>query len=73
MHRVRILHITAQEAIDLKNQLLQSGLQLDQDFTWAYHQATYDNDGYTAVNPRQVTFDFAKAPMATFYQLKWTR
>jgi len=60
-------------AIDLKNQLLAAGLIIDQDFIWEYRQATYDNDGYNAVTPKQATFEFQDPSMATFYQLKWLR
>jgi len=73
MHRVRILHISPGDAIDLKNQLIRDGLVIDHDFTWAYRQASYDNDGFTTVDPKQVTFDFIEASLATFYQLKWIR
>jgi len=60
-------------AIDLKDQLLASGLIINRDFTWEYRQATYNNDGYTAVDPKQVIFSFFEPSLATFYQLKWSR
>lgn len=71
MHRVVIEHISPVRAIELKNQLLAAGLRIDQDFIWEYRQATYDNDGYSAVTPKSVTFKFNDAPLATFYKLKW--
>lgn len=70
-HKVIIKHINATEAVERKNQLLTDGLIIDQDFVWEYSPAAYDNDGFTAVTPRQVTFKFATASMATFYKLKW--
>ena len=73
MHTVRIEHIAPMAAVGLKNQLTASGLVIDQDFTWRYTQARYDNDGYSAVTPKQVTFEFRDPAMATFYQLKWLR
>jgi hypothetical protein len=73
MHRVRIDHLSPNEAIELKNQLLAAGLIIDKDFVWEYRQATYDNDGFTPVGPKQVTFSFFEPSMATFYQLKWSR
>jgi hypothetical protein len=60
-------------AIELKNQLLSAGLIIDKDFVWEYRQATYDNDGFTPVDPKQATFSFFEPSMATFYQLKWAR
>lgn len=71
-HRVVIEHLFPIEAVDRKNQLLKDGLVLNHDFDWAYSPATYDNDGYSAVTPRQATFRFATASLATFYKLKWT-
>lgn len=72
MHRVVIEHIGPMEAVGLKNQLLEVGLIINQDFIWEYRHATYDNDGFTPVTPKQVTFNFTDAPLATFYKLKWT-
>jgi hypothetical protein len=73
MHTVRILHISPVDAIDLKNQLLGAGLIIDQDFVWKYRQATYDNNGFSAVAAMQATFEFQDPALATFYQLKWSR
>jgi hypothetical protein len=60
-------------AIELKDQLLSDGSVIDRDFVWEYLQATYDNDGFTPVDPKQATFSFFKPALATFYQLKWAR
>lgn len=73
MHRVRINHITPTAAIELKNQLISAGLVIEQDFVWEYRQATYDNTGFDAVDPKQVIFSFVEPALATFYQLKWAR
>jgi hypothetical protein len=73
MHSVRIEHIGPVEAIELKNQLLKDGLSINQDFVWEYNQARYDNDGFSAVAPKQATYKFFDASLATFYQLKWIR
>ncbi len=71
MHRIRIDHISPNDAIELKNQLLTAGLAMNDDFTWKYTQAQYNNDGYTAVSPKQVVFEFRDPSLATFYKLKW--
>jgi len=71
MHRVVINHVSPAEAIEFKNQLLSAGLVMGQDFEWQWCPATYDNDGYSAVTPTLVSFDFAQAAVATFYKLKW--
>lgn len=72
-HKVVIEHIQPIEAVERKNQLLKDGLVLDQDFVWEYKPATYDNDGYSAVTPKQATFRFINPSLATFYKLKWAR
>ena len=71
MHTVAIEHIAPMEAVDLKNQLLAAGLQIDRDFEWEYRAARYDNDGFSAVAPRMALFRFTNAATATFYHLKW--
>lgn len=57
--------------VELKNQLIEDGLVHHQDFEWSYHAAHYDNDGFSAVTPRMVIFEFCDSALATFYSLKW--
>ena len=59
-------------AVELKDRLLADGLVMHEDFEWTYSQATYNHDGFSAVNPRQVIFSFRDPALATFYQLKWS-
>ena len=72
MHPINLLHLTPDDGIRLKNQLIAAGLKQGEDFVWAYRQANYNNDGYEAVTPRTVTFEFADHKLATFYKLKWS-
>lgn len=72
MHKVALLHLTPDDGIRLKNQLIAAGLKIGQDFTWAYTQAKYNNDGYEAVTPRSVCFEFVDQKLATFYKIKWS-
>ncbi len=72
-HTVVIEHIHPIEAVERKNQLLKDGLVLERDFVWQYTPATYNNDGYSAVTPRNATFKFTDPALATFYKLKWIR
>jgi hypothetical protein len=58
--------------IAIKNQLINLGLEINKDFVWRYHSAHYDSDGYQAVTPRQVVFEFTNPADATFFKLKWT-
>lgn len=71
MHRVVFEHMNPMRGIELKNQLITDGLVQHKDFEWSYHAPKYDNDGFSAVAPRMVIFEFRDAVLATFYQLKW--
>jgi len=69
--RVTIKNATADEAIRLKDQLVQDGLIQGQDFSWAWdNQQRHPPVAYPVA--RVAYFDFADAALATFYQLKWT-
>ena len=72
MTPVKILHVNAVRALELRDQLQDSGLVMNQDFEWEYRQAEYDNFSYDPVVPRHVTFRFQDAMLATFWQLKWS-
>jgi hypothetical protein len=71
MTPVKILHVNAVRALELRDQLQDSGLIQNQDFEWEYRQAEYDGSSYEAVIPRHVMFKFRDAALATFWQLKW--
>jgi len=72
-HPVIVLHVNAVQALELRDEAQRHGLVQDRDFTWEYHQATYNNDGFTAVSPRQVIFNFEDPALATFFKLKWVK
>jgi hypothetical protein len=63
------MHVDAQQAVALKNNLLADGLILHEDFEWQYCPTV--SDGFAIDRPRQVIFDFKDPVLATFYQLKW--
>lgn len=72
MHTVRVDNIEVFDAIDLKNQLILSGLIVDQDFEWAWITADYDQfAGWT--RQKHAEFRFRDPALATFYQLKWAQ
>jgi hypothetical protein len=72
MTLVVILNVNAVRALELRDQLQDSGLIQDQDFEWEYHQAKYNNFYYEAETPRHVMFRFCDPALATFWQLKWS-
>lgn len=71
MHPVVIYDVDAGNAIVMKNMLIADGLRMDQDFTWYYQQARWDNFSHEPCMPKCVKFNFIKESMATFYSLKW--
>lgn len=58
-------------ALEMVDQLRQSGLIMDQDFVWRFEKGSY-NDSNEFVPPA-VSFEFGNPALATFYQLKWSR
>jgi hypothetical protein len=70
---VKILHVGAVAALELRDQLTDAGLIQDHDFEWEYHQAEYDGSSFQAVMPRHVIFRFQDPKLATYYQLKWAQ
>ena len=57
------------EAVTRKQQLIEDGLIIDQDFCWAYRASEYD--GFTTHRDRLAVFLFRDPAMASFYRLKW--
>jgi hypothetical protein len=72
MTPVKILNVNAVRALELRDQLQDSGLIMNQDFEWEYRQAEYNSDSYEAETPRYVVFRFRDPTLATFWQLKWS-
>lgn len=65
------IECNAIEAIGYKNELLQAGLHLNQDFEWYWHPSKYDVFSKTEIN--YVGFEFTDPKLASFYRLKWTK
>ena len=65
-------HMNPMRGVELKNLLINDGLVHHYDFEWEYHAPMYDNDGYSAVTPRRVSFHFRDEALATWYKLKWS-
>jgi hypothetical protein len=69
MHRVVLDHLSANEALELKQKLDQAGLSMGQDYEWAYCPSRYD--GFYTPRPRHAIFSFRDEATATFFRLKW--
>lgn len=69
---VKIIDVNAVQALQLRDQLVESGLIQHQDFEFAYYQAVYESFG-PATQPRYVEFRFQDPTIATYYRIKWSR
>lgn len=67
----KIEHISPADTIDIVNQLRNQGYTQGKDFDFAYHQARYDNDGWSAVTPKSANFTFYNDLLATWFTLKY--
>jgi len=57
------------EAVAHKQELVEAGLIMGQDFFWEYRGSEYD--GFTMNRDRHAVFSFRDAAVASFYRLKW--
>ena len=68
---IRVLVQNAQEALNLKEQILATGLQIDEDFTWEYRPDPYDGyDDSLHAHP-EVRFVFRDPAQETFFKMKF--
>lgn len=66
--------VTAQDALLYKQQLVNDGLVLNQDYTWRYQPVKYNNDWSTQpIEQSQVAFEFKDETLASFYRIKWAK
>lgn len=71
MHAVTVWGSGPMDAVEFRNQLIQTGLMMNHDFVWKYVPPNWDNYTRGEVIPRHVVFEFVDPALATFYQLKW--
>ena len=72
-NRVIMRPCSATQALILKNELTQAGLQVDQDYEWRFVTSSshWDDLGEYQTYPHTAWFDFRDPGLATFYRLKW--
>ncbi len=68
---IKILVANAQQALDLKQQVLDHGLTQGQDFSWRYNPDHYDGYNDSSHTHPTVEFEFQEPSMETFFQLRW--
>ena len=73
MHPILLYNVDVGTALDMKHELERAGLIMNQDFTWYYQQARWDDFSHEPTLPKCVKFEFANEAMATFYKLKWAQ
>lgn len=66
-----IWHVKSPELLRIIQELKDHELYPGKDFQFAYHHATYDNDGHEAVQPSYTVFTFNNEADATWFNLKW--
>jgi len=68
---IRVLVKNAQQAMDLKEQILAHGLVLHEDFTWEYRPDPYDGyDDSLHAHP-EVRFVFGDPAQETFFRMRF--
>lgn len=59
------------EILPMVTSMRDRGWVLNQDFGFAYHNATFDNDGYEPVTPKRTVFTFFTEELATMFTLTY--
>jgi hypothetical protein len=70
---IRVLVKNAQQAVDLKDQVVLKGLRIDIDYCWRYTPPVNNWLGNETITPGTVEFDFKDSQWATYFQLKWAQ
>lgn len=71
MTQVIINNVDPTQTMEIVRELRNQGLVQGIDFDFAYHQATYNNDGFIPVAPRHANFMFYKEVHASWFSLKY--
>jgi hypothetical protein len=68
---IKILVQNAQQALEFKEQILEAGLRLNEDFTWEYRPDPYDGyDDSLHAHP-EVRFIFRDPAQETFFRMRF--
>ena len=58
--------------MDIVRELRAMGYQQGKDFDFAYHQASYNNDGYELIDHAHTIFSFHTEKYATLFAIKYS-
>ena len=68
---IRILVQNAQQALELKQQVVAAGLVINEDFTWEYRPDPYDGYNNSAHAHPEVRFIFRDPAQETFFRMRF--
>jgi len=68
---IRVLVKNAQQAVDLKDQILDAGLVLHEDFSWEYLPDPYDGYNDSLHAHPEARFTFRDPAQETFFRMKF--
>jgi hypothetical protein len=71
MGMIRVLVKNAQEAMDLKDQVIAHGLILHENFSWEYRPDPYDGYDDTLHAHPEVRFVFRNPAQETFFSMRF--
>ena len=70
---IQVLVQNAQQALDFKQQVLDAGLILHEDFTWEYRPDPYDGYNDSLHAHPEVRFTFRDSANETFFSMRFGR
>ena len=68
---IQVLVQNAQQALDLKEQVVAAGLVINEDFTWEYIPNHYDGYDDTSHSHPEVIFIFRDPAQETFFRMRF--
>ena len=71
MIEIVVEHQGVNEILPMVTSMRNRGWVLNRDFSFAYYNATYNNDEYEAVTPRRTVFTFYREELATLFTLTY--
>ena len=71
MKEIKVIDIDANRTMEIVRELRSQGMMQGRDFDFSYHQAKYDNDGWSAVENKHAKFKFYDDKYATLFALRY--
>ena len=71
MIELKLVKTTPGTTLEMVQDLKLNGYVVGVDFDFAYHQPTYNNDGWEMVEDRYTMFTFYREEISTWFGIKW--